>query len=169
MELISVERRAELLANTRDILKIELRDNYAIDGEHLAAWRSGGFPAIEAAALAWRDMFAADLAAGRVWRRVRVVSEPPSEYTRFAYDFAEPAVESGEDLRWLPRRLVSAMPLPSNDCFVLDGETAMFNVLDGEDNRVEIQVFTEQAAVKFCREAIEAAFAMATPHHQYRL
>ncbi|MBO2452964.1 hypothetical protein J4573_38140 [Actinomadura barringtoniae] len=166
--MISLERRGELLQSAQEILKVELRDNYAADAGNFAAWRTGGFAGIAEVAQQWADTVASDLTEGRTWRRVRVVSEPLSEYQRYAYDFAGPAVAAGEDMRYLPRRLVSVLPLPGNDCFVLDGEVAMFNVLDGRDDRAEFQVYRDSEAVKFCRDAVTAAFAMAIPHHEYQ-
>ncbi len=98
-----------------------------------------------------------------------MVSEPLSEYHRFAYIFAGPGVAAGEQMRYLPRRLVSAVPLPGNDCFVLDGQLAMFNVLDGNNNRVDVQLTDNPDVVKFCRDSFEAAWMMATPYPQYQV
>jgi hypothetical protein len=115
----------------------------------------------------WRDKVAAEVAAGRRIRRVRVVSEPLSEYQRMAVDISGPAVEAGEELRWLPRRLVSVLPLPGNDCFILD-DLVIFNVLGGADERAEIQLHRDAGAVGFCRDAFEAAWDIATSHHEYK-
>lgn len=168
MESISVERREELLKGCRELLKLELRDHYQVDADMLAAWRDGGFAAIVEAARRWQDQVTADLSAGRAWRRLRVVSEPLSAYHRFAYEFARPGVEAGEDMRYLPRRLVSVVGLPGNDCFVLDHKTAMFNILDGNDVRVDILLSHDGNVVQFCADAFRAAWAMATPHQDYR-
>ncbi|MBO0849668.1 MAG: hypothetical protein J2P20_09410, partial [Pseudonocardia sp.] len=86
---------------------------------------------IRAEYLEYAKELAADLARGQVFRWVRVISEPLSEYQRMAVAFSGVAVDVGEDPRWLPRRLVSAVALPGNDAFVLDGETAMFNLIGG--------------------------------------
>ncbi|MFG1704463.1 DUF6879 family protein [Nonomuraea sp. M3C6] len=169
MESISPERRGELVRNTRHYLKLELRDNYQIDHDLLIAWRRGPSEVLTGPALAWRDRVAHDLSEGRSWQRLRVVSEPLSEYHRFAYEFAGPGVDAGEQMRYLPRRLVSAIPLPGNDCFVLDDQTVMFNVLDGDNNRVDIQLTTDPDVVEFCRDAFEAAWVLAIPYDEYRV
>src|SRR3954465_8074698 len=99
MELISVERRAELLADVRDLLKLELRDNYASDAALLTAWLSGDVDAASDVARAWAETVAADLKAGGGLRRVRVISEPLSEYQRMAVTATSgAAVDAGEDL-----------------------------------------------------------------------
>ncbi|MFF1817494.1 DUF6879 family protein [Kribbella sp. NPDC058245] len=168
MESISVQRRGELVNQTHDLLKLELRDSYKVDDDDLAAWRAGDYQTLEASYGGWRDVVAGRLAEGKTLRRVRVVSEPLSEYQQMSLRFSGSAVAAGEDLRWLPRRLVSTIALPGNDCFVLEGRMAMFNVLDGDNDRSEIQLYTEPEAVKFCLEAFETAWSIAVPHHEYR-
>lgn len=168
MEFISPQRRVELIGRTRHLLKLELRDNYAVDARDLVAWRSGHFDEIQESYGAWRDEVAAWVTAGRTLRRVRVVSEPLSDYQQMAVRFSGTAVDAGEDLRWLPRRLVSTVLLPGNDFFVLDGKTAMFNVLDGADDRAEIQLCDEPDVVSMCLTAFDEAWTLATPHHRYR-
>jgi hypothetical protein len=168
MESISQEQRGELLKKSRHYLKLELRDDYQIDRNLLEAWRRDPSTASSGPALAWRNQVARDLAGGQRWRRLRVVSEPLSEYHRFAYSFAGPGVAAGEQMRYLPRRLVSAIPLPGNDCFVLDDRLAMFNILDGCNDRADIQLTHDPDVVQFCRDSFEAAWVLATPFREYQ-
>ncbi|MBA9003069.1 DUF6879 family protein [Thermomonospora cellulosilytica] len=167
MELISVAQRGELIGNARSVLKLELRDDYAVDRELFAAWRAGDFEAVARSAQASRDKVAARVAAGMSLRRVKVVSEPLSEYQRFAFDYSEHAVDAGEDIRWVPRRLVSTVLLPGNDFFVLDDEMVIFNVLDGANDRAEQQLYRDAEVVKLCRDSFEAAWAVSIPHREY--
>jgi hypothetical protein len=46
--------------------------------------------------------------AGKSVRRARVVSEPLSDYQRWPYSIAGPMVAAGEDIRWVPRKLMYA-------------------------------------------------------------
>ena len=48
---------------------------------------------------------------GKSVRRARIVSEPLSDYQRWSYSIAHPMVAAGEDIRWVPRRLVSGVRL----------------------------------------------------------
>lgn len=167
MELISAEQLSALLwADEPLILKLELRDRYAFDDDLLDAWRRGDQDAVDGFLAGWRDKMASEAAAGRRVQRVRVVSEPLSEYQQMLVDTSGSAVEAGEELRWLPRRLVSGLPLPGNDCFVLQ-DAVIFNVLGGNDEPVEIQLHRDPDIQKFCREAFEAAWEIATPHREF--
>ncbi|GAA3122928.1 DUF6879 family protein [Streptosporangium carneum] len=168
MELISVKQRSELLKDVRETLKLEHRDFYAVDADDLALFVAGDLDAVAASYQVWADSVAEMEQAGEHLRRVRVISEPLSDYQRMAVQFSGPAVDAGEDLRWLPRRLTSTLPLPGNDFFVLDGHTALFNVMDGNGDRAEIQLYTEPEVVKLCLEAFEAAWAVAIPHREYK-
>lgn len=167
MESISAEQLGKLLwTGTSSILKLELRDRYAFDDDLFDAWRRGDQAAIDGFLGGWRDRMASEAAAGRRIRRVRVVSEPLSEYQRMLVDTSGPSVDAGEELRWLPRRLVSALPLPGNDCFMLD-DCVMFNVIGGNDEPVDIQLSREPDVMKFCRDSFESAWEIATPHREF--
>lgn len=94
--------------------------------------------------------------------RVRATLGVPANAGRYQ----RPSVDAGEELRWLPRRLVSALPLPGNDCFVLD-DCVMFNVIGGNDEPVDIQLSREPDVMKFCRDSFESAWEIATPHREF--
>lgn len=165
MELISPEQRSALLWDGRPFLKLEFRDRYAIDDDLFVAWRRGDKEAVKEYFGPWLEQVAAEVAAGRRVRRVRIVSEL-SEYQRTLLEVSDLGVDAGEELRWLPRRLVSALPLPGNDTFVMD-DLVMFNVHGGNDEQVEIQLDRDPDLVEFCRNAFESAWDLATPHHEY--
>ncbi|MFI0409103.1 DUF6879 family protein [Actinomadura sp. 3N508] len=169
MELISAEQRKTLTRGAREVLKVELRDHYEVDAELLVAWRAGETEKLAASYESWRGVIEAETAKGWTFRRVRVVSEPLSDYQRMAVEWSGSAVDAGEELRWLPRRLVSAVALPGNDCFVIDGQGVIFNVLDADGSYcLEIQYSTDPDVVRYCRDAFAAAWALATPHHAFR-
>ena len=96
-------------------------------------WPSG--PAGEPDDLEWLQGWCATLRehvkAGRCVRRARVVSEPLSDYQRWSYSIAYPMVEAGEDIRWVPRRLVSSVALPGNDFYLFDDRLALFLLYTG--------------------------------------
>jgi Family of unknown function (DUF6879) len=167
MELISASRRRELIGKALDYAKCDLRDSYAVNAGTVAAWLAGDTARIDAEVTRWQDDVVAVVARRSRTRRIRVASEPLSDYHRFVYAVSSAGVGVGDDLRWLPRRLTSTLALPGNDFFVLDGELVIFNVLDGNDGRAEIQFYDEPDVVKFCLDAFEAAWSAAIPHDQY--
>jgi uncharacterized protein DUF6879 len=162
MESISAERRNELVAAATSTWKLELLDRYGID----TARSQEETERVRAQAVA---EIAAWSAAGVEMHRIKTVSEPPSAYMRGAYEFSSHLVDAGEDIRWLPRRLSSTLFLPGNDMFVIDGRFVMFNLHDGDGNPAGQQWDDDSAVVQRCREAFEAAWAVAVPHRDYKL
>jgi hypothetical protein len=168
MESISPQQRGELVNSARTILKLELRDNYAADAELFAAYRAGDTATVRAAYQRLREEFTTDTANGLLFRRVRIVSTPLSSYQQMALDWSSYTVEGGDQLRWLPRRLVSQVPLPGNECSVLDDEAVIFLVFDSADECVETQVSRDPGVVKFCRDTFEALWSMSIPHAEFK-
>jgi hypothetical protein len=60
-------------------------------------------------------------------RRVRVVSEPVSDYIKFEHATTPSSIAAGEQIRWLPRHLATGLLFPANDFWVFDGRQAQFN------------------------------------------
>lgn len=68
----------------------------------------------------WAAMIRRRTAAGQRMERVRIVSEPHSDYTRFGLDLAQVNVAAGEDIRYLPRARARNLRLPSHDFWLID-------------------------------------------------
>src|SRR5262249_15355064 len=64
--------------------------------------------------------------AGRTLRRLRVVSEPVTDYIRFEWRDADELVKAGEGVRGLPRQRASGVLLPRHDPWGFDAETVAF-------------------------------------------
>jgi len=101
-------------------------------------------------------------------RRARVVSEPLSDYQRWSYGIAHPMVEAGEDIRWVPRRLVSSIALPGNDFYLFDERLAVFLLYAGNGLAVDRITSTEPADIQLCRSAFEATWNLSIPHSEYK-
>lgn len=168
MELISIEQRRSLIRGARSVLKVELRDHYPVDDGQFKTWQEHGPGPIELEDADYIAQIRTEVASGKTTRRVKVVSEPISEYHRFVFEVSKPFVEAGEDIRWAPRRLLSTVLVPGNDFFVIDEETVLFNVFSGEGQRSEIQRYDDPAVVRLCIDAFEAVWAVALQHHEFR-
>lgn len=174
LELISGEERGRYFTTfKREALHMEMRDVYAVpdEAERLALFLERGYRDHEAEAeerRPWMDLIRKAIEDGKVFRRVRIVSEPVTDYIRYEWDGASVNVEAGEQIRWLPRRLASSIALPGNDFWVFDGSTVAFTVFTGEGDVLERQLTTDPAAVQLCKSAFEAAWSIAIPHSEYK-
>lgn len=172
MERVTGELRDSLIAGfSREALHLEMRDRYAAaDHDRFRKWLAGeplDTVAEERWWQPWREMMRRHQAAGRTLRRLRVVSEPVTDYIRFEWRDADELVKAGEDVRWLPRQRATALLLPGNDLWSFDGETVVFTYLSGEGTVQGYELTRDPALVAQCVAAFEAAWRAAIPHGEY--
>ncbi|MEN3306281.1 MAG: hypothetical protein V7603_2483 [Micromonosporaceae bacterium] len=148
---------------------LEIRDAYgtAVELPHMARWAAGE-PDDLAWLQGWCDTLRWHLAAGRTVRRARIASEPLSDYQRWSYSIAHPMVEAGEDIRWVPRRLVSSIAMPGNDFYLFDDRLVVFLLYAGNGLAVDRATTTDPADIKLCRSAFDAVWRLAIPHRDYK-
>ncbi|MGL5808836.1 MAG: DUF6879 family protein [Nocardioides sp.] len=165
MELISAERRAELLFGepAQEIRKLELRDHYEVDRALLDAWRSGDKATVTKTMDGHREDSRRREANGFGYRRVRIISEPLSDYQRMAIEIANP----DEQLRWLPRSKISAVGLPGNDCLIRN-DLVIFILMGGSNEQAGTQLSTDPVVIKFCNDAFDQAWALGAPNGEYK-
>jgi hypothetical protein len=88
-----------------------MRDSYDQTEQGVAEWQAAG----DTGAYDWGDhldVIRAAVARGVRIRRVRVVSEPLSDYLRWEHACTAVNIEAGEDIRWLPRTKAADLMLP---------------------------------------------------------
>lgn len=104
-------------------------------------------------------------------RRVRVVSEPVSEYIRYEHAGTVVNVAAGEDVRWLPRDQAVGLLLPVVDGWLFDDEQLLLNHFDGDGRWAArpMELRTEPALVRAYADAVETLWTRAVPHDQYKI
>ncbi|MEU3019915.1 DUF6879 family protein [Nocardiopsis sp. NPDC007018] len=152
---------------------LEMRDLYAVAEEQadVERWRVGDWgPEQDARSKAdWLELMRATAARNVCLRRVRIVSEPVSEYIRFEHEGTPQNLGAGEDIRWLPRQRASGLALPGNDCWIFDGAKVLFNHFTGDGGWVGNEISTEPDVVNLCVQAFGSAWKRAVPHAEFRL
>lgn len=173
MEPISAEERRKLLTTCRrEVMHLEMRDVYATDVEkdRFAAWRRGEPLDPDAETQwwqPWREVMNGIMAVGVTLRRLRIVSEPVTDYIRFEWLDAAQLVAAGEDVRWLPRRNASTLLLPGNDFWMFDAHTVAFTHFSGDGHVLDRDMTTDSTIVAACATAFEKAWSIAIPHAGY--
>jgi hypothetical protein len=152
----------------REALHLEMRDSYGTEAEipHLAKWAAGK-PDDLGWLKPWCTVVRDATGAGKVFRRVRVVSEPLSGYQRWAYSLTAVMADAGESIRWVPRSQVSELMFPGNDFWLFDDELLVFLVFAGDGLVVDRQTVTDPGLIARCRASFEAVWALSIPHHEY--
>ena len=148
---------------------LEMRDSYGTEVElpHMAAWAAG-----ETDDLAWMQPWCDDVrrfvTEGKSLRRAHVVSEPLSDYQRWAHGVVGLSEDAGEEHRWVPRRLVSSIAFPGNDFWMLDHRLAIFHHYAGNGRNLDFTTSTDPADIELCSSAFEAVWSIGIPHREYK-
>jgi hypothetical protein len=152
----------------RETVHLETRDAYgtAVELPYMARWAAGEPDDLEWLQ-GWCAMLRDHVKAGRCVRRARVVPEPLSDYQRWSYSIAYPMVEAGEDIRWVPRRLVSSVAIPGNDFYLFDDRLAVFLLYAGSGLGAGMLSSSDPADLRLCRSAFEAVWKLSVPHCDY--
>ncbi|MGH3764166.1 MAG: DUF6879 family protein [Pseudonocardiaceae bacterium] len=153
----------------RDAIHLEMRDSYGTAEEipHLRKWAAGE-PDDTEWLQPWFDMVSAGTRAGKVFRRAHIVSEPISDYQKWAFQVTSPFIEAGEDIRWVPRRRVSTVALPGNDFWLFDDEVVVFLIFAGSGLVVDRHRTRNRSAIELCRTSFEEVWKFSIPHSEYR-
>lgn len=70
----------------------------------------------------WLDEIAAATAAGKAFRRVRMQTEPLTEYLRWQADVTPHNIAAGEDIRLLTEQDAQDLGMPAHDFWLFDDE-----------------------------------------------
>jgi hypothetical protein len=170
MESVPYKQLREHFATfKREAIHLEMRDAYGTEVElpHLSKWLNGE-PDDAEWLQPWFDTVHAARQAGKVFRRARIVSEPITDYQRWVLKDSHLFVDAGEDIRWVPRRLVSTIALPGNDFWLFDDEVVIFLIFTGSGLVVDRLMTTEPSAIELCHAAFEAVWRLSIPDRDYR-
>jgi hypothetical protein len=154
----------------KSFVHLETRDAYGTEVElpHMAKWRRGE-PDDFAWLGWWLDMLRGHRAAGRTCRRLRIVSEPLSDYQRWSMSHAELFIDAGEEIRYLPRPRLVNISLPgSGDFYVFDDELVLFLHYAGNGMNASFETTKNSQMVQDCTTAFETAWNMAPSFRDYR-
>lgn len=101
--------------------RLEVRESYNAPREVESFRRfKAGEPVDLSWAETWFSMIRQATSEGQRFARVRVVSVPLSEYSRFGLWAARRTNEAGEDIRYLRRDLAEQLDLPNHDYWLFD-------------------------------------------------
>ncbi|GII86599.1 hypothetical protein Ssi03_45890 [Sphaerisporangium siamense] len=116
----------------------------------------------------WVTQIGARTAHGQRMERVRVVSEPHSDYTRFGLAVAAQNVQAGEDIRYLPRGQAAGLDLPDHDFWLIDSASLLILRFGDDDVLLGADYTTDPTTVvKHCYYR-DVARHYAVPWNEYR-
>jgi hypothetical protein len=170
LDSISYEELTDLINSFQwEALHLEMRDSYGTAAEipHLAKWEAGE-PDDTEWLQPWFDRVNAATRVGKVFRRVRIISEPVSNYQKWILKDSHRFVEAGEDIRWVPRDRVSTVALLGNDFWLFDDQTVVFLIFAANGLVMHRQKTSERTAITLCRDSFESVWKLSIPNSEYQ-
>jgi hypothetical protein len=95
----------------------------------------------------WLAMIRAATSQGRRFARVRVVTVPLTDYSRFGLSYAQYTVEAGEDIRYLSRGKAMELDLPNYDYWLFDSSLLVRMRFGDSDVYLGSEVVDESAEI----------------------
>lgn len=100
-------------------------------------------------------------------RRARVVTEPHTDYTRFAKAVARFNVDAGEEVRYLPRHRIDPAELTADDWWLFDDEVVAFTVFEPSGRWAGGAVTNDPRIVDYIRGVKDQVWGRAIPLEEY--
>lgn len=173
MDLITSAQRDELFNSfERDAFHLELRDDYGspIEDTPYARWQRGesdDFSWLDP----WKDLMRRTTGEGKTVRRVRVITEPHSQYVQWEHSLTVQNLEVGEDIRWLPRTQLPegiSFPVNGNDWWLYDDKLIAVGHFDDEGRVLGSELITDAETVAECIRVRDLLWGLATRHTEYK-
>lgn len=115
----------------------------------------------------WHRNVKATVREGKTWRRVRVVSEPLSDYITWEHAVTCFNIEAGEDIRWLPRSHPAVSELPELDFWLFDDRWVCLLHFDEKDVPHKIERLDTPDEVARYRHWRDIAWRNAITHSEF--
>lgn len=175
MRYLTVEETNELLRHARhDAFHLEVSDDHSQVADETEPMRRvlDGLPPFEADDYpeTWREWESlVSTVTGRevTMRRVRVVTEPLTDYIRFLHALTARNQQFGEDIRWLPRDRVDESEYTSDEWWLIDDVTVAFTLFSPRGDFVGTAVTADPVIATRCRAVRDKLWGMSIPHHSF--
>jgi hypothetical protein len=120
--------------------------------------------------LAWLEDWLIDIRAataeGRSFQRVRVFTEPPTEYLRWQRTVTPANIDAGEDIRVLTQADARALKLPDYDFWLFDDEVVA-RMYFGDAGWIGAEMISEPGTVAKHLAWRDVAWRYAVPYAEY--
>ncbi|WP_033290441.1 DUF6879 family protein [Amycolatopsis jejuensis] len=129
--------------------------------EPLQSWRDGhpDYAFLQP----WFDQIRAQRAAGKTFERVRLLTDPPTEYLQWLFELTHLNIEAGEDIRWIGEDRARRLGAPSEDFYLLDDRVVATMHFDG-NGVVGAEVTDDPATVASHQQWRDTVWSVAVPH-----
>jgi hypothetical protein len=104
-------------------------------------------------------------AEGKTFDRVRMLTEPPTEYLRWMLSLTQLNVDAGEDIRWIPESRARELSMPTYDFYLFDD--ARVAIMHFNENGVSGAEVTDDPDVLAAHQVYrDLVWPIAIPHKE---
>lgn len=140
---------------------------YAVDMPDVDRWLRRE-PAIETDEdRSWIDYISSLHAAAIPFRRVRMITEPITDYLRWMLTTSDRNVAAGEDIRWIDQRQVVDLGPPDYDFYIFDDDRVVILRFDPAKELVGVELDDSPDIVEQHQQWRDHVWPLATPHADY--
>ncbi|MFE2996044.1 DUF6879 family protein [Nocardia sp. NPDC059246] len=150
-----------------DAFHLEVRDAYAVPQESERFRRFlAGEPALpDEHKDRWNNLIRETTGRGVVVSRIRVVTEPITDYHRWLLSVTHTNTTAGEDIRYVPRQLAGTVP--TDDWWLIDNERVVYNLVNENGKPAGLAVTTDPGIVAYSRGVKNRLWELSTPFAEY--
>lgn len=145
----------------------ECQGHYEVDADTLDRWRAG-LPYEETeAGRQWYAYIRGLRDRGIPFQRVRMLTEPLTEYLRWMLTTTHRNVQAGEDIRWISQSKARDLGMPDYDFYLLDDNRVVIMHFDERKLLTGEELVDDQAAVDHHRGLRDLVWEHAVRHEDY--
>jgi hypothetical protein len=168
MQAIEYHQFQDMLRNAKRAWHLELRDTYNVEFEEapLTRWRKGepdDFAWLED----WLEFIRELTSSGVRVERLRVVSEPHTEYTRWSIEVTRLNVSVGEDVRYFPRQHAKDISFPDEDCWLLDEDYLILSLFKPDGRSAGFAIESDPGMVARYQAVRDVAWPRGISYSEY--
>ncbi|RZQ59853.1 DUF6879 family protein [Amycolatopsis suaedae] len=158
----------ELLDNvTLSSWRWECQGDYsAIDADLMRRWRAG-LGRDPAADQPWIDYVQDLVQRGIPFQRVRLLTDPITEYLRCQLDVSYMNVDAGEDIRWVEQHAAARLGMPAYDYYLIDDARVAVLVFGDNGLLAGLRTSTAGEVISQHRRWRDVIWPHAVPHRQF--
>lgn len=146
----------------------ECQGHYAVDEPEVRRWLTGQpAPRGTAEDLAWRAYIQGLRERSIPFERVRMLTEPLTDYLRWMLATTQWNIDSGEDIRWLDQAVARDLGMPEYDFYVFDDNRVAILRFDEAKELLGVDLTDDIEAVDQHRAWRAAAWPHAVRHADY--
>jgi len=151
---------------TRRSWRWECQGDYAIDATALRRWRDGAPPDMSRKA-PWLQYIREITSADKAFDRVRMLTEPLTEYLRWLIEQTAANVAAGEDIRWITQAAAAELGMPGYDFYLFDDSRVAVMRFGPDKLLSDLELIDEPDVVAQHRAYRDAVWPRAMPHAEY--